>query len=441
MLTTGTGSGKSLAYFIPIVDWVLRNGPGKGIRAIVVYPMNALANSQVGELAKYLTHGYPPNREPVRFARFTGQEDQAERDAIRRQPPDILLTNYVMLELLLTRPIDRAVIDAAQELQFLVLDELHTYRGRQGADVAMLVRRIRERCGSETMQCIGTSATIAGGATRRERQEEVARVATQLFGQPVTADDVILETLERATTGSSPSDDDLRAALRAPIPTDYASLAANSLAVWIEEQLGVVEGADGSLERQTPRAIAEVAQDLSRRTGEPIERCRERIQATLLAGYDAKNPINDRRLFAFRLHQFISRGDTVYATIAPPDTRALLMEGQVFVPGDNTRALFPLAFCRVCGHEYYVVKRGDSRRFAPRDLSERAEENETPGFLSLCGPDDGDGPFDGEKLPEEFFEIGRDGQPKIKASFRQHVPKRVVVSPLGDESGQGTPCW
>ena len=80
------------------------------------------------------------------FRRYTGQESEEQREEIRNNPPDILLTNYVMLEYLLTRPVDGAVIRAAQGLPFLVLDELHTYRGRQGADVALLVRRVRERC-------------------------------------------------------------------------------------------------------------------------------------------------------------------------------------------------------------------------------------------------------------------------------------------------------
>src|SRR5208282_5231775 len=77
------------------------------VRAIIVYPMNALANSQLWELEKYLRSGYGPNNEPVTFARYTGQESQADRDRIRANPPDILLTNYVMLELMLTRPDDR----------------------------------------------------------------------------------------------------------------------------------------------------------------------------------------------------------------------------------------------------------------------------------------------------------------------------------------------
>lgn len=117
VLTTGTGSGKSLAYIVPIVDRVLRQGSGKGIKAIVVYPMNALANSQLEELGKFLLNGYG-GVPPVTFERYTGQESQAERARILADPPDILLTNYVMLELVLTRPDERSsLIRAAQGLQ------------------------------------------------------------------------------------------------------------------------------------------------------------------------------------------------------------------------------------------------------------------------------------------------------------------------------------
>src|SRR5690606_22381682 len=149
VLTTGTGSGKSLSYIIPIVDRVLRERerekqegrrPAKRTRAIIVYPMNALANSQLEELKKYLEYGYGKGREPVTFARYTGQEGEQRRKELRDNPPDILLTNYVMLELMLTRPGDRkSVIASAKGLDFLVFDELHTYRGRQGADVALPV--------------------------------------------------------------------------------------------------------------------------------------------------------------------------------------------------------------------------------------------------------------------------------------------------------------
>src|SRR2546429_3865293 len=176
---------------IPIVDYVLRHPNKPGIKAIVVYPMNALANSQLGELQKYLHLGYPASVPPVTFRRYTGQERKAERDEILANPPDILLTNYVMLELILTRLREQPFLQTTQ-LRFLVLDELHTYRGRQGADVALLVRRVRDRLtpNGETLQCIGTSATLAGGGSYEQQCQEVAAMASRIFGCEVLAEHI-----------------------------------------------------------------------------------------------------------------------------------------------------------------------------------------------------------------------------------------------------------
>ncbi len=148
-VTTGTGSGKSLCFFIPIIDAAIKArkaGQAPGTRAIVIYPMNALANSQAEELRRYLGVGNPHT--PT-FARYTGQEGPDERERVKDDPPDILLTNFMMLELLMTRQndLDRKVIENCRGLRFVVLDELHTYRGRQGADVAMLMRRLKARIG------------------------------------------------------------------------------------------------------------------------------------------------------------------------------------------------------------------------------------------------------------------------------------------------------
>ena len=148
VVTTGTGSGKSLCFFIPIVNAVLqekRATAASRTRAIIIYPMNALANSQLEELDKFVSN--VPGEKPVTFDRYTGQDDAETRRRIAENPPDILLTNFMMLELLMTRQdeVDRRVMANCAGLRFLVLDELHTYRGRQGADVALLVRRVRER--------------------------------------------------------------------------------------------------------------------------------------------------------------------------------------------------------------------------------------------------------------------------------------------------------
>jgi ATP-dependent helicase YprA (DUF1998 family) len=154
-VTTGTGSGKSLCFFVPIIDAAIRAraaGEAARTRAIVIYPMNALANSQMKELEKFIEQSGLPQTLLPTFARYTGQENREERDRIREAKPDILLTNFMMLELLMTRQsvLDRAVIANADGLDFLILDELHTYRGRQGADVAMLVRRVRDRLAATT---------------------------------------------------------------------------------------------------------------------------------------------------------------------------------------------------------------------------------------------------------------------------------------------------
>ena len=200
VVTTGTGSGKSLCFFIPIVSHVLdvrRTSVQRRTHAIVVYPMNALANSQMEELSKFI--GQVPGDRPITFARYTGQEDRDERKRVADEPPDILLTNFMMLELLMTRQeeLDRRVIGNCAGLRFLVLDELHTYRGRQGADVALLVRRVRERLQPEKLLCIGTSATMASEGSLEDKSRVVGGVASKLFGNQIAESNVIAETLER----------------------------------------------------------------------------------------------------------------------------------------------------------------------------------------------------------------------------------------------------
>ena len=136
--------------------------------------MNALANSQKNELGKFLKSGFPNGQGPVTFERYTGQESDEEREAIIANPPDILLTNYVMLELLLTRPRERRLIEAASGLRYLVFDELHTYRGRQGADVALSIRRVRTATGSRPAP-VHRDVRDAGGVWHARRAAGTGR--------------------------------------------------------------------------------------------------------------------------------------------------------------------------------------------------------------------------------------------------------------------------
>ncbi len=275
VVTTGTGSGKSLCFFIPIIDSAIRAhaaGEAPRTRAIVIYPMNALANSQLSELEKFIDQSELSEQLRPTFARYTGQESDDERKRIRDAKPDILLTNFMMLELLVTRqnPLDRAVIANADGLEFIVLDELHTYRGRQGADVAMLMRRVRDRvCRERQPICIGTSATMASEGSQTARAEAVASVASGLFGQDINADAVIDESLERATNPllkPATLGDRLGAAVDAEIPDfiDDAALREHPLAVWIELDIGLDDSQ--RLTRRRPITIAEAAKRLAAQT-------------------------------------------------------------------------------------------------------------------------------------------------------------------------------
>ena len=152
VVTSGTGSGKSFCYFIPIIDAIVRQPELRSTVALIVYPMNALANSQLAALER-LADRYAERRGrdfPVRFARYTGETSEEERRHIRNEPPHILLTNYVMAELMMVRPEDRGLLRGFAPRSFLVFDELHTYRGRQGADVAMLLPCFSHSCFSHS---------------------------------------------------------------------------------------------------------------------------------------------------------------------------------------------------------------------------------------------------------------------------------------------------
>jgi hypothetical protein len=90
-------------------------------------------------------------------------------------------------------------------------------------------------------------------------------------------------------------------------------------------------------------------------TGVEAAHCANHLRALLLAGFQARHPDTGFPLLAFRLHQFISRGSTIYTTLEPLDRRSFSPEGQVFKPGDRNKRLYPMAFCRMCGQDYMVV--------------------------------------------------------------------------------------
>ncbi len=205
VVATGTGSGKTESFLLPILNELSRQhaegGLGPGVRALLLYPMNALANDQVKRLRETLATA--PH---ITFGRYTGDTEQdrrraqeafetenpgqrrltnelLSRDEMRETPPHILLTNYAMLEYLLLRPLDVELFQGshAGTWRFIVVDEAHVYDGTRGAELAMLLRRLVDRVGGgRRLQCIATSATVGG----EQRPQDVTTFASHLFDAP-----------------------------------------------------------------------------------------------------------------------------------------------------------------------------------------------------------------------------------------------------------------
>jgi ATP-dependent helicase YprA (DUF1998 family) len=211
----------------------------------------------------------------------------------------------------------------------------------------------------------------------------------------------------------------------------------------MESALGVTtEAGTGRLVRAAPRPIRRgdvrqkgAAEDLAALTGADEALCTNRIQEQLLTGHAIKDPDTGFPVFAFRLHQFISRGDTVFASLEPEERRFITVHPQKFVPDDRTRLLFPLAFCRECGQEYYTVRLledGSPARIEARAFNEKPIETEGKhGYVFLSTAQ----PWDGE-LPEEWFEPGEPR--RVKYHLRDQQPRALTVSTDGQVGGEGT---
>lgn len=459
VVTTGTGSGKSLCFFVPVVDAIVRArkaGQPRKTRAIIVYPMNALANSQIKEIEKFISQsGLPDELKPV-VQRYTGQESQEERQRIADNAPDILLTNFMMAELLLTRQdaLDTKVIDNASGLEFIVLDELHTYRGRQGADVAILVRRLRNRCApAEAPICIGTSATMASEGSEAGRAKAVADVASRLFGASIGPDAVIDESLQRATDDRLKLEDvrpQLATALGNELPemlTDEA-LRRHPLAVWTELTIGLDDGQE--LKRKNPIPFDEAIDQLARDSGLDRETCRARFEQFLTR---VSLPETERggtgsgAFLAFKLHRFISGAGEIFTTLTHRPRR-VLFEGQLEDPDAPGHRLYPTRFCRECGHEFHVVTKSDDAdgtRFLPRNIDDTPipdPDGDIAGYLTPVGGNDPDYAFTGEveTYPEDWREESN-GIERLRANRRGRLPEQVTVRPDGRYSTDGVSFW
>ncbi len=239
LVTTGTGSGKTESFLLPLLDHARRAAAegAPGITALVLYPMNALVTDQARRIADYVASS--PELSDVRVGLYIGGNGRNrtmgtdhiidKREELQARPPQILLTNYKMLDLLLLDPRHKGLwAGAAESLQYLVLDEFHTYDGAQGSDVAMLLRRLGLALGIEEegrplgrVTPVATSATL-GDAGDTAPMRDLART---VFGGAFPPDCVITES-RRTPEEFLPPDDEGSHDLVPPRPEALADLPA-----------------------------------------------------------------------------------------------------------------------------------------------------------------------------------------------------------------------
>jgi len=357
------------------------------------------------------------------------------------------------LELILTRPEERkTLVNSAQGLRFLVLDELHTYRGRQGADVALLVRRVRNRLETNSQKIIfvGTSATLSTEGTFQERQAQVAEIGQQIFGASVMPQHIIGETLRRSTPKRNHASDLAQFAChgeKIDAPTRYTAFIEHPFSSWIEDTFGLQEK-EGRLVRQEPCSVQVAGVSLSQISGVSAETCQAAIQAWLLAGYRCESDhITGFAPFAFRLHQFISPGNTVYAIIEHELARYITLNTQHFVPGDRNKVLFPLCFCRECGQEYYTVsltKTSEGRKVSPREfIDQLTDDVDEAGYLYFHSeqpfPRTIEAMLAANRVPEDWLEVHK-GKVRVRPRLQKNLPIHLAVSTTGLETKEGQSC-
>ncbi|MCX7731751.1 MAG: DEAD/DEAH box helicase [candidate division WOR-3 bacterium] len=430
VVATGTGSGKTEVFFYPILLHLyqeFRSGNlGPGVRALILYPMNALANDQkerLGQLCKALKDAGTDFH--LTFGQYIGETPEDENDfqrhahdhlderreqgnsilkdgqvihgelvlrsEMRHTPPHILLTNYSMLEYLLLRPDDSPLFDNgnAQWWKFLVLDEAHQYRGSRGIEMAMLMRRLKQRLREggrkETFCCIATSATLVGQDSDRAT---VAQFASALFGEKFQKEDIILgDTI--AVSDPGPKELSLEDYRWLKDSIDNIDQQDRSRLAEIASRVGVQLSENEKWERAVGRILETDGRSTKLRlmlTGNPVEvphlanelfpnqPKEERISAlTQLVELliKAKNPESGDPILSARYHIFLRSLEGAFVSLWP--------ENKVFLDrktiGEETSA-FEVALCRECGQHYFVT----SKNFKQGKVQEAIRDPNNPDF-------------------------------------------------------------
>ncbi|EET87546.1 DEAD/DEAH box helicase domain protein [Clostridium carboxidivorans P7] len=397
VVATGTGSGKTECFLIPIVNYLMgqkENGKlNSGVRALLLYPMNALANDQIKRL-RSLLKDYPD----ITFGRYTGEtvketgkalqdyrtqnngeapmpNELISREQMRKNPPHFLLTNYAMLEYLLLRPEDNDFFDKeySNEWKFIVLDEAHSYKGANGAEVALLLKRLKERINrgeQGKIQCIATSATLGGG---KEDYPKVAQFASDLFSEKFYPEDIVESSRVNMALRENISIyrscdfynnlkddyylfldgkktfDEFKNKYNIDIRIDnidralYEILKDDENLIALQKELG-----------QQTQSVDKVVDLVFKRDAVEYRKKEEGLISLIDIASKAKADKESKALLPARYHLFVRALEGMYASFYPHKEVYLERREKIRAGNNLDVSVFELANCQKCGQEYIV---------------------------------------------------------------------------------------
>ena len=387
VVTTGTGSGKTECFLIPIIDALLKeeeNGTlNDSVRTILIYPMNALANDQIKRMRSLLK-----DHPTIRFGLYNGntphdretglrnyqklhatdqirkidvqplQNEVLSRREMQERPPHILITNYSMLEHMLLRPKDDMIFSGAQ-LRYIVLDEAHIYKGATGIETSLLMRRLRARISSaDCVQYILTSATLGG----KDADDDIVAFAERLCGTHFTAEDII-RSVEKTPPVQDPWE----------IPfTVFAELAANKRVpneILRDDGYTMSESEEGPVlyELLLHSNLFHEVRSIAREKG-PLT-VNEFVKALYNCGFEltdqdfvdfisvcTRAEKGKSALIKARYHFFARALEGAYITLNEPRELFLQRKSHMIYDDESEQEVFECAVCKDCGRLAVVGK-------------------------------------------------------------------------------------
>ena len=473
VVSTGTGSGKTESFLIPIFNQLFRekqNGTlSPGVRALIIYPMNALANDQMGRLRDILA-----DTPHITFGSYTGQTKHKYKDAMaeyqslnegripkanelisREQiidsPPHILITNYAMLEYLMVRPKDSVFFSAefSDKWKYIVLDEAHVYNGSTGIEVSMLLRRLKARLQNDSIQYILTSATLGG----EDEDADVAAFAASLCNSSFSADNIVraqrivpipgraLEVIPLSSyrkiaslIDKGVSDAEI---LQSVLPMTHNMSAAGELAdVFYDMVLHDRNYWDLRFHLQSPKTVASLASAIGW----------EQREITDFVAVAARCDKNGERLFDARYHMFLRATESVFITLKPSGL-LFLNRKDCHYEGEERYKVFEIAVCSAC-NIIYLVGQEQGGYLEQNSRVNSIEEKSVFLLADSISDEDEDNSLDDSNIRcEEYFICSKCGHLRkagqINGRYCEHGDDnyvRVYRVKIDNPSGTMTKC-